>query len=237
MTMKKQLSLVGFLLLIAVTVQAQTAKQYLLRMNEVYSTAKSLSMGVELLYFMGTNDVTPVQRMSGEMAKNGNSYYSSLMGKTTIVHNGLTLYVDEGQRLILYGKNETDKKKASPVELPDSTVYGQDAAYALGKGTATSARVIITPKDKSVYRLIEILINKQTFAMEEVVYRYTVEEDPAGSVQTVKVQYNNVQMNQPVPAAKFSTTKFVTRSKGKLVGVGNYASYEVIEQPLIKTPY
>lgn len=234
--MKKQFATFLLLLLVAV-LHGQSAKQYLLKMNEVYSNARTLSMNVEVQYFMGTNDVTPFQRMKGDMAKSGASYYSSLMGKTTIVHKGLTLYVDEGQRLILYGKNEMDKKSPLPAEIPDSTVYGSDATYTLGKGTATSVRVIITPKDKRIYRSIEMLINKQTYVMEEVVYRYTIEEDPAGSVQTVKLMYSAVMINQPVAESKFSTSKYVTRSKGKLVGTGAYAAYEVIEQPVIKTPY
>lgn len=216
-----------------------TPKQYLLRMNETYARANSLTMNVELLYFMGTNDVTPVQVLQGKMAQSGASYYSALMGKTTIKHKGKTLFIDDSQQLILYGEYDQKNTQDEVTAIPDTVTFGQEAVYSFGKPTATCVRIVVVPHDKQVYKRIELLINKQTYALEETIYGYTMTEDnddPLKTIQTVKIRYSSIHFNQPVPADIFSSSRFITRKKGKLIGVGIYAGYQVIEQPTYTLP-
>jgi hypothetical protein len=219
-----------FFLLTVFSVSAQTPVEMIINMNKTYAEAKSFSMSVEMKFFMGNNDVTPVNSYTGEACKSGDSYFSSIMGKTTIVNKNYTVYVDDGEKLIVYSKNGKTKKENDPIEIPDTSVFGSTATYSFGKGTDASSRIIVIPKDQSYYKKIELMINKKSFALEEVTYDYKVEEDPAGSVQKVTVKYADVNFNQPVPENKFSESHFIIHQKGKYIGTGKYADYKVVEQ-------
>jgi hypothetical protein len=223
----------------SLTAPAQLSpKQYLVRMNEKYLKVNSLSMQVELLYFTGSNDVTPVQRAKGAMVKRGTSFYSRLMGKTTIKSKGVTLYIDEGEQLILYGEYDQNQKTEGMMDVPDTNAFGQDAHLSMGKATANCERIVIVPQDQLVYKQVQLLINRTSFALEEIIYHYKVpaDEDPAQAVQIVKVNYSQIQFNPPIAQHTFSTAPYVTRKKGKLVGVGIYSSYQVFEQPIYELP-
>ena len=219
-----------FLLLIFFSVSAQTPVEMIISMNKAYTNANSFSMAVDMKFFMGTNDVTPVSSYSGEACKSGDSYYSSIMGKTTIVNKNCTVYIDDGEKLIVYSKNDNVKKPNDPVGIPDTSVFGSMASYSFGEGTDQSTRIIVIPKDQSYYKKIELLINKKSFALEEIIYDYKVEEDAASSVQKIKVKYTAVNFNQAIAENKFSESRFVVRQKGKYIGAGKYAAYKIVEQ-------
>lgn len=212
---------------------AQTPLEMVIKMNDAYGKATSYSMTVELAMFMGTNDVTPVQTYTGEACKSGALFYSSLMGKTTVCNDECTVFIDDGQKTIIYSKNPDKKKSSDEAEdamVPDTSEFGKMAKYSFGTGTATGSRVIIVPSDQTLYKKIEVVINKTNFTMEEMVYHYSDNEDFSSSLSSVRIRYSNVKLNTAVPVSKFSEKVFVTRSKGKLVGVGKYAAYEVVEQ-------
>lgn len=215
------------------TLFAQSPIQMVVKMNDTYAKATSFTMNVEMSMFMGTNDVTPIQSYTGEVCKSGELYYSSLMGKTTVCNKECTVFIDDGEKTIVYSKNPDDKKRNNePAEnvVPDTADFGKQAAYTFGKGTSTGSRVVIVPVDQSLYKKIEIVINKTTFVLEELVYYYSDNEDFSSSLTSTRIRYTSVQLNAAVPATKFSEKNFVTRKSGKLIGVGKYAAYNVIEQ-------
>ena len=229
-TMRKT-GLLLLLLAFSLTVAAQTPVQLLLKMNETYGKAQSYSMNVEMKFFYGNNDVTPVNTSKGEVRKSGDLYYSSIMGKTTIVNKNCTVFIDDGQKLIVYSKSGDHPSKPPVDDIPDTSSFGSAVKYSYGKGTVTGERVIITPSDKTVYSRIEVVINRKNFTLEEVAYYYPPAEDEQGaSVQKVQVTYSSVALNNSIPDDFFSEKKFVVRSKGKLAGVGKYAAYQVVEQ-------
>jgi outer membrane lipoprotein-sorting protein len=230
---KKIVTLIGILLIACTSclIKAQTAMQVVLKMNEVYSGATGYSMNVGIKFYMGTNDVTPVNSFSGEACKSGDSYYSSIMGKTTIVNSGCTVFIDDGEKLIVYSKGKTAKNdNMSSAGIPDSSLFGKMAVYNFGKGTSDVYRIVITPTDKTVYKQIELLINKGNFTLMGIDYYYAVDEDPAGSIQKLSVTYSEIKINPEISSAKFSESVYVSRKKGNLTGVGKYAAYQVIEQ-------
>jgi hypothetical protein len=228
----RKYSIILLLLVGSVTATpAQSPVQMIVNMNSMYGAAVNYSMSVNMKFFMGNNDVTPIQSFSGEVFKSSDNYYSSIMGKTTIVNKNCTVFIDDGEKLIVYSKNDHVKKKSKdPMELPDTSLFGKAAKYSFGKGTDACARILIVPGDQSFYKKIEVLINKKTFALEEVVYDYKVEDDPAGSIQKITIQYASVNLNAVIPNDRFSEARFISRQKGKLSGVGKYSAYKVVEQ-------
>src|ERR1044072_6007466 len=99
------------LLVCSVWMRAQSPMQMVINMNNAYAKATSYSMNIEMDLFMGTNDVTPIHSYTGEACNSGNQYYSSLMGKTTVCNKECTVFIDDGQKTIIYSKNPDDKKK------------------------------------------------------------------------------------------------------------------------------
>ncbi len=211
-------------------VWSQTPVQMIVSMNNAYGAASNYSMTLNMKFYMGNNDVTPVQSYTGEVAKNNDNYYSSIMGKTTIVNKHCTVFIDDGEKLIVYSKNDHVKKNNTPADLPDTSLFGKSAKYSFGKGTDRSSRIIIIPSGQSFYKRIEVLINKTTFVLEEVIYEYKAEEDPAGSIQKIVIKYSSVNLDAVISSDKFSEARFITHQKGKYSGVGKYSAYKVIEQ-------
>lgn len=231
----KHTAIIIFLLLgtQAGTLFAQSPIQMVIKMNDAYAKASSFTMNVQMDMFMGTNDVTPIQSHSGEACKSGNLYYSSIMGKTTVCNKECTVFIDDGEKTIIYSKNPDDNKRNNePVEsiVPDTADFGKQASYTFGKGTSTGSRIVIVPVDQSLYKKIEMVVNKTSFVLEELVYYYSDNEDFSSSLTSVRIRYTSVQLNAVVPSSKFSEKSFVTRKSGKLTGVGKYAAYKVIEQ-------
>lgn len=231
--MKHIALLLGLVLCTGVGVlHAQTPMQMVINMNNTYVKATSFTMNIEMAMFMGTNDVTPVQSYKGEACMSGNLYYSTLMGKTTVCNKECTVFIDDGQKTIVYSKNPDSKNKSEEAQeiIPDTANFGRQAKYSFGKGTATASRVIIVPVDQSLYKKIEIVINNTTFVMEELLYHYSDNEDFSSSLTSTRIRYTSVVLNATVPSSKFSEKTFVTRKNGNLTGAGKYAAYEVIEQ-------
>jgi hypothetical protein len=212
--------------------RAQSPVQMVISMNNVYAKASSFTMSVEMNMFIGTNDITPVQSYTGEVCKSGELYYSSLMGKTTLCNKECTIFIDDREQTIVYSKNPDKRKRSNPTEniVPDTGDFGKHASYTFGKGTATGSRIVIIPVDQSLYKKIEMVINKTSFVLEEVVYYYSDNENFSASLTKTCIRYTSVKLNAAVPMSKFSETNFVVRKNGKLTGAGKYAGYEVFEQ-------
>jgi outer membrane lipoprotein-sorting protein len=223
--------LVLLLCVCSTALNAETPVEMVIHMNKVYAGAKSFSMNIEMKMFIGNNDVTPASTYTGEAYKSGSSYYSFLMGKTTVCNNQCTVFIDDAEKIIVYGEHtQKQKKEQGPLEIPDTSVFGKLASYKFGKGSETSSRIVIVPSDRTLYKRIELLINKKTYALEEVSYSYAAEEDPASAVQKITIRYFNILFNPSISPDKFSESRFISRKKGQLSGIGKYAAYHIVEQ-------
>ncbi len=218
------------LLFFAPTKAADTPIQLLCKMNEAYAQAKNFSMKINMDFFAGANDITPIQNHQGEVVKRGDAYYSSIMGKITLSNLKRTIFVDNGQQLIIYSTHPDAKKMKPGIDLPDTAEFGKSASYTYGQGTATAARIVIVPKDQSVYTRIEVLINRINNTLEEVVYQYVDSEEIASTVQRIRIRYSAITINKPVSDAYFSEAQFITKKNGQWTGVGRYLTYKVVEQ-------
>ena len=211
---------------------AQSPMQIVMKMNATYAAAKSYSMHVNMNMYMGTNDVTPISSGKGIVHKSGEMYFSSIMGKTTICNKECTVFIDEGQKQILYNRNPKAKNPnhQKNSEIPDTSEFGRMAKYSFGVGNETSTRIVVIPAEQLIYKKIELLINKTTFALEELVYYYSDNKSFTSPLSIVRITYSSIQLNNSIPLTQFSEKNYVVRKAGTLTGTGNYASYEVIEQ-------
>lgn len=219
------------------TVSAQTPQADLRKMTAMYRSAKSYSMDITARFY-STEPGTAVQSHTGKACKSGSNYFSQMLNRTTIYNSRCRMLVDEEQKLILF--NKPNKKEVNSIE-PEEQLFMDSVFYATAKVRYISQDAVrkkIEVKTKSgEFDRMELVINAQTYALEQVVYYYAqnTANGVAGYSKT-EISYTNIGINKPIPDSLFSEKKYIDRIKNKLTGVGRYATYKVVDQSNTKMP-
>lgn len=216
---------------------SQTPQADLQRMTKVYRDAKSFSMDITARFYSKSADAENTVQ-TGKACRSEDSFFSQLMGRTTIYNNRCRLLVDEQQRLILF--NKPYKKEDASVS-PEEQLFMDSAFYATAKLKYISQdaqhKKIEIKTGTNTFERMEVTINAKTFVLEQVIYYYAEKsENGVAGYTRSEITYTNVLVNKPIAETVFSEKKYIARVKNTLAGVGIYAAYKVIDQTQTKTP-
>lgn len=219
------------LLVISTALQAQDARDWLLRMNRAFAGSKTCDMSFSMQYYASKRDQRPQLSASGKVAFGQGFYFSSFMGKTVLSNKRCSVVIDDNEKQIVYlpsMEQPKEKPKTPSLEFLLDSALLKTADARMISTTAAFARVRIFPKE-GIYESIEVQINALTFAMEELIYIYKPLEEGSPAVKAV-IRYDSVRFNTSFDEARFSEKAYLVKHNGKWKGVGSRASYLVIDE-------
>ncbi|MCW3071739.1 MAG: hypothetical protein JWO44_1629 [Bacteroidetes bacterium] len=232
-TVFKKSGALAILLLMSAAMLSQNWKKDLLEMNKAYMNAKSFSMKVDVNSYAGLNDKKAFFRSAGEVVSSGSNYYTSMMGRITILNERCMLVVDHGQKMIVYKKN-------NPASAPRNgfTIASLDSSMVMMEknvkvkylqDNAKEKRIELTYKSGEIARM-EIVLDPVTCLMREVVFYYNTSKDYGNSLAKVVVTYTDTELDREVPDSFFSENNFLVSRKNEMLPLKKYEKYEVVNQ-------
>ncbi|MGL4595934.1 MAG: LolA family protein [Bacteroidia bacterium] len=228
---RKSRLLFAGLLLATTSVFAQAEKQALRQMYATYNTAKTLRMQVNMQLFTKASDAKAVQSNSGKVFKSNENYYSEMMGRIMVINSTCCLLVDQTQKTMVYSLVEKNKSKKTdaPALLPDSVLFAQASLKTI-RQTEDVHEVELLYKNDPQYSKISVSIHPKKHTLQKIVYYYKAQGNLAPAYEKVEIVYSGIVLNEAVSSAQFSEKTFVAVGRDKIVGLGQYAQYEIIDQ-------
>ena len=210
---------------------SQNEKTDLKKMNETYAHAASFSMKIEMQIQSGNEGTNESRFYKGIVKKSGNSYYSDMAGKTTLLNDNYYLLIDNDHKLMIcskpLGKREKGNTNVSEIYEDSSMFEGAKMSYVFANSEHKKIRLNYK---EGIFDEIDITINSITYALEEVVYSYRKNSDADVQFSKVVIAYKAIMFNPKFSSADFSENKFIVRSKGKLIPAQLYSDYHLVDQ-------
>lgn len=223
-----------FLVLLHTGAVAQNEHELLSKVNKTYLEAKAFSMTANVEVYERRGDQKPLSSYSGSMQKSGSMYYSEMMGKITLLNSGCALVVDTEHQLIVYGKAWKGASATNGnIAVVLDTALLKAAKIKLKSQEGKRKIIEIVPGNK-MYDKIEVVINSDNNTLEAITYYYAASE--LTPYQKLKISYGSIRINPKIPSSVFSEAKFVTKKGGKIVPVGQWSQYRLVDQTDFKYP-
>lgn len=217
----------------------ETPLQVIEKMRGTYDKASSYSMHVTLKLFAKTQDASALSVSEGEVNVSGKNYYSSMLGKTTVVNEDYQVFADDKQHIMLVSTAHHNRNRDDANSILDSTMYQGYQLKFLEQG-ATLDRIEITLDDpESGYSSIRLHIDPRNYTLLQVEYYYKAGSPETSTYEKATITYTNVKLNEKIPDSVFSTDTYFTQKKGELVLAPAFGTYRLIDQrdkniPVIK---
>ncbi len=217
------------LLLSSPLVHSQDEKKLIEKMNKAYMENSSFSMDVAVRLFATDGDIPSDMVHRGRVSKGKNEYYSSMMGQTTVCNSRCYLVIDEENRRILYSSANASKAFTKPLADPSAVTDSllKDSRLRTLSLEAGRRTIEIIPASSAMYDKIELTVNTANYALEKVVYLYKKAEDLP--YKRVEMLYSNVSFAPKEDKTLYSEATYVSKQRGKLRGIGKWASYQVTD--------
>jgi len=207
----------------------QTAKEALKEMNKRYGMLSSYQMNVQVAVKTSTGSV--ISSYKGKSAKQGEQFYTEIMGKKMLVNAKYMIAVDEAQKIIVFGVKPKDQKadpNSDPMAMVDELFANSKEEIKFYKNTDTYFYVRVVMKDHPLYKHADLKIRKSDYALLN--FDYQVKAGTELSYQRIEVRYTDVKLNKALGKNFFSEKQFVNVSGQKVSPVSKYSGYEVIDQ-------
>ena len=229
----------ALLLLCQFAFAQETPLQVIGKMRKTYDDARSYSMHVTLRLFAKSQDASALVTAEGEVKVSGTNYYSSMLGKTTVVNDDYQLVTDEKQHVILVATAHHANKRDRANTLLDSSLYEGYQLKFLEQSPTLNRIEIIVNDPEAGYNSIQLHIDPSNYTLVKVEYYYKKGSPGMSTYEKTTISYSNIKLNDKIPDSAFDSDEFFTQKKGELVQTPAYATYRLIDQrdkniPVIK---
>lgn len=217
----------------------ETPQQVIDKMRATYDNARSYSMQVSLGLYTKASDVSAFSTSNGTVKVAGDSYFSSILGKTVLVDDDYEMILDEKQKIMLVADAPVHTRKEKSNTILDSSLYtGMQMKFLEHSASLDRIEISIT-NEESGYRYIRLKIDPETHTLTEVEYIYRNSSQEANPYEKVVIRYSAIQLNGTIPASTFSHTAYFTKNGNVLAASATYKTFQLIDQrnknlPVIK---
>jgi hypothetical protein len=191
-----------------------------------YSNVKTFSIDISCQLDFVTGYDGPAFNSTGKIIKDGENYYSSIMGVTSITNDKYQYMMDEGQKIILI-QNKAPLDYFQQFNMPFlSTEKLQDQYEFSFENVKKSILITITPKNDSKYKEIKVKVDSRKYFLQEVHSYYNIEKN---LVIASHIYYTNSKFEQKVDQSFFDIGKYITIKNNKnVLTTPDYKKYELI---------
>ncbi len=232
--MRRFLFLSLIILISGLHLQAQTISAVFAKTNEAYKNAQNLSMNIRYELFTNYTTTAPYETSSGTYIKQGNSYYSSLLGITTIQNRKYKLSISNTDKVIIVTNPVKPGKAPSMVET--DTLLKQCSSTLVQTNTDGSTTCVLR-FDKvafSEYDRIEITSGANGFITKMVLfYREALsldETDPNLKKEKPRlvITYSDINTSPVISEDQFSEKKYIQENGKQIICTPAYSTYRIL---------
>ena len=233
-TMRTKIQFMIIALVIGLSLKAQTVAEVLKEVNAKYSGTENVSMDIKYELFTNYSAVLPYESSSGSYVKQGSSYYSNLLGITTVQNKKYAVSVSESDQMIVVSNPVKTGKAPSLVET-DSLLKRCTSTEV--KKTAEGVTTCILHFENAPFcefDRIEIEVGTNSFITSMTLfYREAVnlnESDPQLKKEKPKlvISYSNINTNPVIKADQFSERTYIIDNGEKITGASAYSTYRIL---------
>lgn len=224
---------VATLLLVTLT-NAQTVSEVFEKTNKAYSDAENISMNIQYDLYSNYTSNAPYESSSGTYIKQGNSYYSNLLGITTIQNKKYKLSISNDEKIIIVGDPVKTGKAPSVVET--DTLLKQCSSTEVRKTTEGSTVCVLHFEQVpfSEFDRIEIETSKNGFVTKMVLYyREAISLDETNpqlkkEKPRLVITYSNINTNPTIKPDQFSEKPYISDNGKQITGTPAYSTYRIL---------
>lgn len=191
-----------------------------------YRDVKSFSMDIQCQLDFVTGYKGPAFNSTGKIVKDGENYYSRIMGITSITTDKYQYLMDEGQQVILL-QNRAPANALEQFNLPfaatDKWYEQYDFTFENNKKTIL---ITMVPKAPDKYKEFKIRVDAKKYYLLEVHTYYNIDKN---QVVASHLFYTNNKFGQKVDADFFNLEPYITIKNNKeVVATPAYKKYRLI---------
>jgi len=206
------------------TLSAQTTLLEKVKAN--YSSCKSFYVEVNFQLDMSSSYNGPAISSSGFVMKEGDKYYSQMMGITQLSTTEYQIALNDAEKvMVIKSKAPTDYFKQFNIEtLSNKKLFDQnDFKFDNEKKTIL---ITITPKTKSSYKEIQVRVDAKKYFLLEVHNYYNIQ---GNQVIASHIYYTNSTFNKRMDKSLFNMDKYVRIKENNEVILGSdFKKYKLI---------
>jgi hypothetical protein len=213
---------------------AQNIASAFREVNVAYAKASTMSMQVQYNLFTDYTGTIPFESSAGKFIKQGNNYYSSLLGVTTIQNNKLKLSVSENEKTIIVSSPVT-AEKAPSLPLIDSMLARCSSSEVKLMENGDKNYILHFEKSAfSEFDRIEIEINADHFVSRlRLFYRQAITLDETNSSlkkdkPRLEISYSSITTNPVIAADQFSEKSYISANGNKIALTASFATYRLL---------
>ena len=209
----------------------QSAKEILVKLNKTYHN-QSYQMDYNVSS-INTSQKKSIAKYSGSVAKDGDQFYLNTTGDLTIINNDHYMFINKSEKKIYFNDipNNKERKNNSMDILGslDSLIEVSGAKLVNNKNDVYTISIKLALDD--TYSEILLKINK-SYELIGCVYLFKDESYP---FDKISIAYTNIRIGKRMDKHIFSTKSIVKVKNKKILPVGLYTSYTVIDNRNIIT--
>ena len=225
------------LLLLSITVMAQTPEKELDKVITKYKNLESYSINAHYYIYTSHTDIKPTEEAFGVYQKKGNKLRVKQYGTEFIQNDKYLVVKDDSTETIVL----TMAQKEQNVALDMKQIlayYSKIETIKSKKNGQKSFRVFFKEGVNTEYQKADVYINGETYFLDEVVLYYTKIYDVSNNTNKTNYQrpkmrivYTKIDINPVFAQEIFDVSKYITLNKaGKNILKSKYSSYEFYDQ-------
>lgn len=224
----------AIVLFITAVLPAQQLKEDVRKVNETYAKTKTVSMKIHYRLFQNYATAIPFEDKTGTFIRQGQNYFSQLLGITTVQNGSVKLSVSDADKTIIV--SDADRKIAAPSNVMIDSLIKRCSKVEftdLGEGRKLY-RLRFEKTAFFEYDMIDLQFGSNYF-IEKIVLFYreaVVLDETAGNMKKEKpkleISYSEINTQPVVAADQFSETKYIRKSGKTFVPATAFANWKVL---------
>lgn len=224
----------GVVLFISAVLPAQQLKEDVRKVNDTYARAKNVSMKIHYRLYQDYSTAVPFEDKTGTYIRQGQNYFSQLLGITTIQNGSTKLSVSDAEKTIIV--SDADRKIAAPSNVMIDSLIKRCSKVEftdLGEGRKLY-RLRFEKTAFFEYDMIDLQFGSNYF-IEKIVLFYreaVVLDETAGKMKKEKpkleISYSEINTQPVVAADQFSEAKYIRRSGKTVLPAAAFKNWKVL---------
>lgn len=223
--------IVVVLVSVSINCYSQTAALDIKKMNQFYLNKKNVSLKMTYNFYTNEKAKQPYQSETAVYKRSSNQLLFDVMGVKNLQNEDYKIAVDDDAKVILVGPSDKIDQSLFTSTVIDTLVkYCSDTDYKLlannvKQYTFNYKNSVHVPYKKSIIEL-----NKD-YSISRILFYYNQPidygQEDQESLPYLEVKYGSVS-TEPIAASYFNMDKYIQTNNNKLIGVGKYAGYQII---------
>ncbi len=199
-------------------------KDDLVAINTSYLKHPNITMRVDYFFYNSSKDINPSEQYRGLIKKKAKWFYSNIMGIEQLINEKDDITIDHKNKILVIGK-------ASSFNVGPELFPNMDSLAKICKQIKK-----VTYQSNPGYRFIfdgekhyaySFFFDAKSYLLKRLEIQFSKQKD--GKSPLLVINYSDININPVFNSKDFSSEKYFTREKNKIVLVPQLKSYRVLK--------